>query len=65
LAVSTLITATVFSTGCSVLFNKPPATDTEPPKIETPDTSAEEDKKVQEFMTGILWCFVWTECGEL
>lgn len=51
LAVSTLITATVFSTGCSVLFNKPPATDTEPPKIETPDTSAEEDKKVQEFMT--------------
>ncbi|GAE88028.1 hypothetical protein [Acetivibrio straminisolvens] len=49
--VSTLIAATIFSTGCSVLFNKPPATDSEPPKIETPDTSAEEDKKVQEFMT--------------
>jgi len=27
-----------------VLFNKPPATDTEPPKIETPDTSAEEEE---------------------
>ncbi|HHV29481.1 hypothetical protein [Acetivibrio mesophilus] len=51
LTVSTLIAATIFSTGCSVLFNKPPATDPEPPKIETPDTSAEEDKKVQEFMT--------------
>ncbi|HOM01412.1 MAG TPA: hypothetical protein PLH43_01110 [Acetivibrio sp.] len=50
-AVSTLITATIFTTGCSVLFNKPPATEPEPPKIETPDTSAEEDKRVQEFMT--------------
>lgn len=50
LTVCTLITLMISSTGCSILFKKPPETEPEPKKIETPDTNPEEDKKAQEFV---------------
>lgn len=48
--VMTLLAFTITSTGCSVLFKKNPQPPAQPNKIETPDTSQEEDKKVLEML---------------
>lgn len=50
-AIMTLVALTVTSTGCSLIFKKnekPPEVQT---KVETPDTSVEEDKKVLEILS--------------
>lgn len=45
-----LVTLTVTSTGCSMLFKKDTEPPAEPAKVETPDTSVDEDKKVLEIL---------------
>ncbi len=46
----TLVTAMIMSTGCSILFKKDKPVEETKPKIETPDTSEAEDKKVHEIV---------------
>lgn len=45
-----LVSVTISSTGCSLLFKKPEPPP-QPPKVETPATSVEEDKKVLEILS--------------
>ncbi|WP_040428683.1 hypothetical protein, partial [Acetivibrio cellulolyticus] len=49
-AIITMLTVTVSSTGCSMLFKKDEKPPEQPKKVETPDTSVEEDKKVLEIL---------------
>lgn len=49
-AIITMLTVTVSSTGCSMIFKQKEKAPEEPKKIETPATSVEEDKKVLEML---------------
>jgi len=46
IAITSLIALMVTNTGCSLLFKKDDGPPPEPPGVETPETSVEEDKKV-------------------
>ncbi|HOQ00676.1 MAG TPA: hypothetical protein PK604_07605 [Acetivibrio clariflavus] len=48
--VATLVISMMVSTGCSILFKKEKPVEENVAKIETPDTSIEEDKKVHEMV---------------
>ena len=50
ITVMVLVALTITSSGCSILFKKDPDPPSEPAKIETPETSEEEDKKVLEML---------------
>ncbi|NLL06206.1 MAG: hypothetical protein GX270_10570 [Clostridiaceae bacterium] len=51
LVIMTLVTVMVTSTGCSALFKKNKPVQDPPKKVETPDTSVEEDNKVLEMLS--------------
>ena len=50
IAITALLALVVTSTGCSILFKKDDGPPPAPPKVETPDTSVEEDHKVLDML---------------